>query len=540
MLPELRGYQTQLDGEVSTAYANGAQVVCMQLATGGGKTVILAKRHLEHAGASAIISHRQEITGQISMALARNGVRHNLIASHKTREDIAKDHVETLGTCFYDPSSMHTVCSVDTLTRAEGIERWAAQVTFWTSDEGHHVVRGNKWDTAIKRFPATARGLLPTATPGRADGKGLGRHAQGLADVLIQGPPMRWLIDQGFLCDYEVVAPSSDMEMIVEAGASGDWNSKQLREAAKRSHIVGDVVKGYLTWGAGRLGISFMGDVDTAIETARAYNAAGVRAEAITGSMDSGLRRSILRQYAARQIMQIVAVDVVSEGFDLPAMEVASFGRPTQSLPLFMQQCGRPMRPSPGKNRCMFIDHVGNFVRHKGGPDMPRVWSLDARTRRQTESSVTIKVCPACLHAYQGYRVECPYCGHVREPVGRSSPQIVEGDMVLLDPRALAALRGTIELMDMQPGDFGRAMAARGMPAVGLKRAMGRHRDDMEAQTTLRHRMALWCGRWHVEGLSDREIQRLFYITFAIDILTAQTIRAADSAILQERIEQCL
>lgn len=53
----------------------------MRLDTGGGKTCILSALVQEHAGASAVIAHRQELVGHLSLALARNGVRHNIIAA---------------------------------------------------------------------------------------------------------------------------------------------------------------------------------------------------------------------------------------------------------------------------------------------------------------------------------------------------------------------------------------------------------------------------------------------------------------------------
>jgi DNA repair protein RadD len=44
----------------------------------------------------------------------------------------------------------------------------------------------------------------------------------------------------------------------------------------------------------------------------------------------------------------LVTVDVVSEGFDVPAASCAILLRPTQSLGLYLQQVGRVLRPAPG------------------------------------------------------------------------------------------------------------------------------------------------------------------------------------------------
>jgi DNA repair protein RadD len=50
--------------------------------------------------------------------------------------------------------------------------------------------------------------------------------------------------------------------------------------------------------------------------------------------------------------------------------------RPTKSLALFLQQCGRGMRPAPGKSSLLILDHVGNCARF-GPPDLERIWSLE-------------------------------------------------------------------------------------------------------------------------------------------------------------------
>ena len=47
--------------------------------TGMGKTVLLSAVIMNHHGASCTIAHRQELVGQISLALARNGVVTSLV-----------------------------------------------------------------------------------------------------------------------------------------------------------------------------------------------------------------------------------------------------------------------------------------------------------------------------------------------------------------------------------------------------------------------------------------------------------------------------
>lgn len=538
-IPTLRPFQVQLRGEVEQAWNQGAINVVMRLDTGGGKTVTLASIVRDHVGCVCIIAHRQELVGQLSLTLARYGVRHDLIAADNTKRSIARLHVEELGYSLYDPGSRCKIASVDTLVRQELPPGWAEMVTLWVVDEGHHLVEDNKWHRAIGRFVHPAcRGLLPTATPKRADGKGLGRGEGGVADVMVQGPPMRWLIDQGYLTDYRIICPPSDLELLEQVGASGDWSTKQLREAAKRSHIVGDVVRCYLQWARGKLGITFSTDVETATEITAAYRLAGVRAETLTGKTDDHVRRAILRRFAAREIDQIVAVDIISEGFDLPAIEVASMARPTASLALYMQQFGRTLRPLEGKGKALILDHAANVIRHQGPPDKPRLWTLERAPRgvRGDPGGIPLRVCTACYEPYERVFRVCPHCGHYEEPQSRASPKAVDGDLQELDPQVLAKLREGVAAVDMSRADRMAELMEKGGTHQMIVGNCNRHDERQAAQAELRAAMEGFGGRCLVLGMTDSEMQRRFYFTYGVDVMTAQALGTNEARALASRI----
>lgn len=564
---DLRPYQAALKAEVRAAWLAGARNVLMRLDTGGGKTIILADLIQEHPGASAVIAHRQELVSQLSMALARAGVVHNIVAAKKTIQAIAQLHLAEFGRSFYSPGSRCAVASVDTLIRATGLEHWFQQVTLWIVDEGHHVVADNKWATVVAKFThPQCLGLLPTATPQRADGKGLGAHADGVAHTMVQGPPMRWLIEQGYLTDYRMVCVESDLvQMLNDAptGASGDYSTATLRNASKASHIVGDMVAEYRRWAAGRLAIVFTSDTETAADTTAAFRAAGIRAETLTGKTDDGLRRQMLAQFARRAIDVLVVVDIVSEGFDLPAVEVGVFGRKTESLATYMQQFGRALRPmyAPGfdlstqegrlaaiaaspKPRAIIIDHVNNFLRH-GPPDRPRPWTLDGKGRGGGGDGIPMRICAlepprqGCYQPYERFHHACPWCGEEPDPPetsARSSPAKVDGDLTELDQATLDALRGAVAEVDLDADAYCRQLLLRNAPAISMNQHLRRHAERQEAQAALRWAMAQWGGLRKAEGLDDRQMQRLFFHTFGVDTLTAQSLGTAEARALTERL----
>ena len=537
----LRPYQLTLKNDVYQAWNQGAKNVLMRLDTGGGKTVILSEIATEVPGPWAIIAHRHELVGQLSIALARNGVHHDLIASETTIRAIVADHVALFGRSFYRPGAPARVASVDTLVKRKDLGPWASQVRGWITDEGHHVVDGNKWHTALQMFThQDCRGLLPTATPGRADGMGLGRHADGVADVMVQGPPMRWLIEQGFLTDYRIICATTDMQLLEEqASASGDWSTATLRKAARESSIVGDVVKSYLRWGAGRLGVTFAPDTETAAEITQAYQAAGVAAGLVTGKTDPTFRRQIIRNFSERRINQLVVVDIVSEGFDLPAIEVASFARKTLSLATYMQQFGRALRILEGKDRATIIDHVGNFLFH-GPPDRERPWTLDARAGRseRPDDEIPLSVCLHCYAPYERFYRSCPHCGlSPPPPVGRSAPAMVDGDLMELDAETLAALRGAVVEANLSVDEYRHKIAATGLHTIGVMTNVKRHAEKLELRDRLRDAMERRGGVLKARGLTDAEMQREFYLRFGVTVLEAFTLNRADTEKLLTKVD---
>lgn len=549
--PALRPYQQDIRDEIESHWQTVRNVLAV-LPTGAGKTVLFSAILADESGASCAIAHRQELVSQISLALARNGVRHRIIGQAPVIRMIVRLHMEEVGANYVVPNARCAVASVNTLTGkkfAESLKSWLPTVKLWVQDEAHHVLRDNQWGRAAAMFP-NARGLGVTATPLRADGQGLGRHADGLFDSMVVGPTMRDLIGMGFLTDYRIFAPPSTFQrdQVAVSQTTGDFNLDQMRKAVAASSlvlhdekaIVGDIVKHYQRIANGKLGVTFVPDIKTAEEVAGQFNAAGVPAMAVSSKTPDDERCRILRQFKRREILNLVNCDLFGEGFDLPAIEVVSMGRPTESYGLYVQQFGRALRLMEGKERAIIIDHVGNVLRH-GLPDALREWSLDRRERRSSGKSETptIRAClnPECGAVYERYLDACPYCGTpVPPPAERNRPEFVDGDLFELDPGMLEQMRGAVARVDMTPEAYREQLGRQGVPQIGIMANVKRHIERQETIGTLREAMAVWAGYERAAGLSDREIFRKFFLTFGHDWLTAQTLKRDDALGLAKRV----
>lgn len=553
-----RPYQLDVKNGVYQAWHEGARCVMPVVPTGGGKTVIVGEVIREFNVPTCAIAHRQELVGQISTALARENIRHSILAPKPTIRSIVAAHVETVGRSFYDPGAYVKVAGVDTLIRMDATnDPWFHSVRLCVEDEGHHVLKVNKWGQAFGMFP-NAFGLFPTATPHRADGRGLGANADGLVDRLVFGPTMRQLIDMGYLTDYRVICPepSVDLSHVAISDATGDFNQDQVRKAVHRSpRLVGDVVREYLRWAPGKLGVTFAVDVESATEIAKAYNEAGVPAAVVSAKTPDDLRRSILRRFRNRELLQLVNVDLFGEGFDLPAIEVVSMARPTQSYSLYAQQFGRALRLMISdilaaawdtysdaqrrdfiahsiKPKAMIIDHVGNIERHHL-PDKPRNWTLDRREKRSRgllTDAIPLRTCvnETCAQPYERIHKCCPYCGFYPEPAERSSIVVVDGDLTELDEATLAMMRGQEINVDAP------IYVPKHLEGAAARAAWNNINERNIAQRDLRHAIGSWAAAHG--AFDDSTNYRRFFHSFGLDVSAAKALGRRDAEELAARI----
>lgn len=558
---QLTNYQQEVKSGIYAAYREGARVVMPVLPTGSGKTVLMGSIAHEYDGFGINIAHRGVLVGQMSLALAREGVQHDIIAPQALINTIVGEHMEEVGRCYYNPRANWACASVDTIIKREFPKAWLQRVGMVMCDEGHHIQRHNKWGKAIGMFP-NAYGLAPTASPDRADGLGLGSHETGLVDALVIGPDMRWMINEGHLTPYFIrgVKPA-DLDLDgMDLGADGDFNQAKMRKRVHSStKIVGDAVEQYRQWCWGKKGITFAADVEHAHELAAKFNAAGVPALVVTDKTTEAERRVIMGRFRKGDLLMLVNVDLFGEGMDVPAVEVVIMCRPTASFPLYLQQFGRALRLliSPilraawhtytAEQRRQFIaesvkpyatiiDLVGNVIRHNGPPDWrTEPWSLDARSsRRIITDAIPMRTCtnPTCLQPYLRSEWKCPYCQKEPPlPKERSRPEQVDGDTILYTDELLQELLGRKNAIDGSWFPVPNGVSRDSAIAGNLRNT---HARNQESQRQLRSLMQMLMPT----NVDQRVNERKFFHRFGVDTLTAQGLPSAQADELRQRIQQ--
>lgn len=524
----LRGYQSKLSDEIDGAFDAGHEHVLATMATGGGKSVMTSHRAGLCDGLSVIMAHRLELTYQLAMALARDGIEHRICAPDAVAGFIISKQVEIYGKKFVYSGAQHIVASVDTLlSRAGELGSWPGQVKLTQPDEAHHVLGAkgdaavmNKWGRACRMFPKS-KVLGWTATAGRPDRQPLSSSF----DVIVEGPTARDLLASGDLCPYRVYGPPASIDMTgARASAGGDWSKAEIDGRSAKSTITGDLLRHYLKYAPGKVGIGFMSNVEQTKETCERFMHEGIPS-AWMSARETDDRTRVRTMDALRRgdIKMLFNVDLLGEGVDVPRCEVILDGRPTMSIVRFLQVFGRLLRNFLGKEYGIYIDAVGNVMRH-GLPDTHREWSLDGTIKKPVSM---IKTCLQCFLIYNRLLSACPHCGArpALVPGGRPGPVEVDGDLTEFDEALLTKLRGEAAKI--------MAAAPAGAPSYVAENINRR----FTAQRDLRATIDQWAGvQMHLRGRSLSEAYRLFYIKFGIDTANAQVLGRPEAEKLTERL----
>jgi superfamily II DNA or RNA helicase len=318
-----------------------------------------------------ILVHRVELIEQTSRTLGAWGIAHGIIAPDWPKS-----------------SAPVQIASVMTLVRR--LRSWKDAFDFLVADEAHHAVAAS-WQTILDAYPA-ARVLGVTATPERLDGRGLGEFFE----ELVSGPSVAELTKLGFLAPAVIYAPQRKIDLSGIHTRGGDYDRGELEERMLSGGLVGDAALHYRKLASGVPAIAFCVGIKHSLATAEAFVKAGYRARHVDGSTPPAERRAAMAGLAAGELAVVTNCALISEAFDAPAVGALSIMRPTQSLGLHLQMIGRALRPSPGKDKAIILDHAGNVFRH-GLPDQDRIWSLAAAKRKPPgRHDAPVKRCPEC------------------------------------------------------------------------------------------------------------------------------------------------
>ena len=360
----LRDYQIESKRKIYEAWQKYRSVM-LQMPTGTGKTRLFVSiaRDLFNYGAERkkavkilFLAHRKELIEQISDHLGgKYHLAHGLIISQSLEQ---KKFPMQVG-------------SVPTLTRR--LERWEDKdFDIIIIDEAHHV-KAKSYKKIIDFYP-NAKILGVTATPYRLNGAGFRPEF----DELITSPSVAEFIKRGYLSEYVYysIRPSSELQKQIDRmklDFEGDYKESEMMGVMDRDYIRAGILSTYQKYASGKKGIIYTISKLHNTHLAHEFNKAGIKSAAIDSDTPKETRDDLVAKFRRGEIQVLFNVNIFSEGFDCPDVEVIQLARPTKSLSMYLQQVGRGLRPHGEKEKLIILDNVGLFNKF-GFPSARRKW----------------------------------------------------------------------------------------------------------------------------------------------------------------------
>ena len=378
---QLRDYQQEMLERIHHAWEKH-QSVMVQMPTGVGKTHLMAetircqltidngKLTIDNANGVLIVAHRIELIEQISRTLDRFGIEHGLIVSGKPIDKTKPVQVASIQTLA------RNMLSEELRIKSEEFSNFSL-FTFHFSliiiDEAHHAL-AKTYQMLWDQWPE-ARFLGFTATPCRMNHAGF----TDLFQTMLASQPIQDFIDKGWLSDFDYISARPDNLMMQQVaslekrGTDGDYQTKEMATVMDVPESIEHLYNTYKRYVDGKKGIVYAIDRAHAQHITEYYQEHGVSCCWIEAKTPAAERERLVADYRADRIKVCVNVDILGEGVDFPEVEFIQLARPTLSLSKYLQQVGRGMRVSKGKESVTILDQVGLYQTF-GLPTDERDW----------------------------------------------------------------------------------------------------------------------------------------------------------------------
>lgn len=348
-----RGAQIEALYALEDSRSEGATKGLVQAATGVGKTYLAAFDSAKYERV-LFVAHREEILKQA--AISFKNVRHS--------EDYG---------FFYgkqkDTDKPVIFASVATLGRSEYLtEDFFAPDYFdyLVIDEFHHAVN-DQYQRIVNYFkPQFLLGL--TATPERMDGKNIYEICDYNVPYEIS---LKEAINKGVLAPFHYYGIYDETDYSSLHLVKGRYDEKELNETYIGNVKRYDLIYKYYMKYRSKRALGFCCSRQHAEEMAKEFCKRGIEAVAVYSNADGEFsedREKAIEKLTNQEIRVIFSVDMFNEGVDIAALDMVMFLRPTESPIVFLQQLGRGLRTSKGKEYLNVLDFIGNYEKAGRAP----------------------------------------------------------------------------------------------------------------------------------------------------------------------------
>ena len=349
---ELRDYQKQaVDVAVNFFQTGNKKNGIIVLPTGAGKSLVIANIAYRLDAPVLIFQPSKEILEQNYEKLCSYGVMDvGIFSASFGRKEVRKITFATIGS-------------------VKSHKDYFRLFRYVIIDECHGVnAEAGMYKDFIETIQCKVLGL--TATPYRLYSsrfygsmlRFITRTNPRIFNELLYAVQVRTLLNRGYLAPmnyYQLNVVDTSRLKVNSTGADfTDASVRRYYREIKFNDSLENIVRRLLV--AGRTSILvFTRFIDEATHLARAFSDC---AAVVSSDTSKGDREAILRAFKQKQIKVVANVGVLTTGFDFPELATVVLARPTMSLALYYQMCGRAIRPFPGKVSWV-VDLCGNYKR---------------------------------------------------------------------------------------------------------------------------------------------------------------------------------
>jgi superfamily II DNA or RNA helicase len=402
---EKRQYQDDLI-EDTVRLLSKQRKVCVQLATGGGKTVIfskLAHRFYEKTGKrTLILVHREELMHQSKATMERMfGQEMSLIkAGTKWLE--------------FTPAFIGMVESV--YRRLDNIIADDMNIGLVIIDEAHNAAF-NKIQVRFKEEFIIGF----TATPLSSSKKEPMNKYYG---ALATGPSIKTLIGMGYLSQNITRSPREIIDKArIAIASTGDYDISSMAAEFMKTKYVMSTVSAYRRFSRGKKAIVYNVNIEHSKEITDCFETFEIPCRHVDGTTPEDERAKIFKWFHDTPGAVLCNVGIATLGYDEPTIETVIVNRATTSMPLWLQMCGRgsrviteewigenqlryPYKVSP-KSRFQIIDMGGNTVSHGDWSDARDWHFIFNNPERPADGIAPMKECPQCGCFVHAATIQC-------------------------------------------------------------------------------------------------------------------------------------
>lgn len=398
----LRGYQQEAISDVYKFFRSGIRSVMLYAPTGAGKTVIASQiiaDALSKGSKVLFLVHRTKLIDQTINALKK----HNI--------DIAGIGVFSPH-CKPNYNALVHIGMVQTIQNRQLPDNIGLVIL----DECHTTSYYTIWQKVINHYSG---GIMPlskcfflglSASPWRTKAKeGFCQYFQ----ALVKAPYPKDLIQNGFLVSPRHFGWGGRNYLnydLLKVDNTGEFSAASLAKVCNDEYNT-KIVKVFKDEFSSKKAIAFCASVAQAKNLSYQLQESGFAADCIIGDTPESDREAIYKNFKEGKIQVLVSVGVLCEGFDDPSCNAVILARPTNSLALLIQMCGRGLRIYPGKSEVVLLDFGGNFTR-KGLITKNHEISLCPPRKKKIQMDMS-KECPNCHEIVPIFAKICPECGHV-------------------------------------------------------------------------------------------------------------------------------